>query len=108
MPFEKGNKLGGRTKGSENKTSKEAREAFLNTLEGLSGEVQQAFKDVLNGVKDDDGNWVKKPNPDRFLDLFAKYAQFFVPKKTEKELSGEFEFKGIDLKKMFSESTEDK
>ena len=88
----KGKKTGGRKEGSGNKLTKEARELFVETLEGLSPNVQKAFLDVLNGVKDDEGNWIKQPNPDRFLDLFAKYAQFFVPKKLENDnkLSGEF------------------
>jgi hypothetical protein len=95
----KGKKTGGRSKGTENKLTKEAREMFIETLEGLSPNVQKAFLDVLNGVKDDEGKWIKKPNPDRFLDLFAKYAQYFVPKKTEAEIdqkvSGSFDFNEI-------------
>ena len=72
MPFEKGNKEGkGRSKGSENKLTKEARTIFLETLEGQAPHIAEAFEKV------------RDENPKAYLDLFAKYAQYFVPKKTE-------------------------
>ena len=72
MPFEKGHKEGkGRPKGAENKLTKEAREIFLETLEGEAPHIAAAFEIV------------RKENPKAYLDLFAKYAQYFVPKKTE-------------------------
>jgi len=90
MPFEKGHKLGkGRPKGKENKLTKEAREMFIETLEGLTPEVEEAFKKVL------------AESPARFLDLFAKYAQYFVPKKTEADIKSNIELTGIDIKKIF-------
>ena len=90
MPFEKGHKHGkGRPKGSENKLNQEARELFVETLEGLTPSIKQAFLDVLQGTKNEDGEWEKKPNPEKFLELYAKYAQYFVPKKTEADIKGE-------------------
>jgi hypothetical protein len=78
MPFKKGNKEGnGRPKGSENKLIKEAREIFIETLEGQVPNIEDAFKQVL------------KESPSKYLELFAKYAQYFVPKKTESEIKGE-------------------
>ena len=78
MPFKKGNKeASGRPKGSENKLTTEAREMFIKTLEGQVPNIQQAFYDVLT------------KSPEKYLDLFAKYAQYFVPKKTESEIKGE-------------------
>ena len=78
MPFKKGNKeASGRPKGSENKLTTEAREMFIKTLEGQVPNIQQAFYDVL------------AKSPEKYLDLFAKYAQYFVPKKTESEIKGE-------------------
>ena len=75
MPFKKGNKeASGRPKGSENKLTTEAREMFVQTLEGQVPNIQQAFSDVL------------AKSPEKYLDLFAKYAQYFVPKKTESKL----------------------
>ena len=72
MPFKKGHDEGkGRPKGSENKLTKEARTIFLETLEGQAEHIADAFDEV------------RKENPKAYLDLFAKYAQYFVPKKTE-------------------------
>ena len=94
-----GKKHGGRVKGSENKLTKDARKVFIDTLEGLAPNVQKAFLDVLNGTEG------KEPNPERFLDLFAKYAQYFVPKKTENDIRADIGFEGIDLKSLFKDGT---
>ena len=78
MPFTKGHKLAkGRPQGSENKITTEAREMFVKTLEGQVPNINKAFTDVL------------AKSPEKYLDLFAKYAQYFVPKKTESEIKGE-------------------
>jgi hypothetical protein len=69
--FEKGNS--GKPKGATNKVTQEARELFLQTLEAQVPNIMQAFEDV------------REKNPVQYLDLFAKYAQYFVPKKTSLE-----------------------
>ena len=72
MPFESGhNKVGGRTKGQENKLTTEARKLFLQTLEKQVPDIDKAFDDV------------KKKDSAKYLELFAKYAQYFVPKQVE-------------------------
>lgn len=58
MPFQKGNKLGGRPKGSPNKLTKSAREAF-----------QLAFD--AQGGSDGLVKWAKK-NPTEFYKLYAR------------------------------------
>lgn len=76
--FEKGNNASkGRPKGAENKLTKEARELFIETLEGQVPNIEDAFAEVL------------KNNPAKYLELFAKYAQYFVPRKSESEVKGE-------------------
>ena len=79
-----GKKYGGRQKGTPNKMTSEAREVFIKTLEGQVPNIEKAFADVLS------------KSPEKYLDLFAKYAQYFVPKKTESdiktEVSGTFDF----------------
>lgn len=93
MPFEKGHKKkGGRKKGSENKLTQEAREMFIKTLEGQVPNIEKAFADVL------------KSNPRAFLDLFAKYAQYFVPKKTESDIKNTLHLdEGLDIKSLFKD-----
>ena len=79
MAFKKGHeKAGGRQKGSVNKLNAEAKEVFIKTLEGQVGNIEQAFNAVL------------KKSPEKYLDLFAKYAQYFVPKKTESDIKTDF------------------
>lgn len=83
--FEKGNKAGGRTKGAVNKVTQSARELFLETLEGQSEHLSEAFAKV------------REESPSKYLDLFAKYAQYFVPKKTESSDTVKHEFPKIDM-----------
>lgn len=71
--FSKGNE--GKPKGANNKITQEARELFVSTLEGQVVNIKKAFEDVLND------------DPKAYLDLFAKYAQYFVPKKTATDLT---------------------
>jgi len=84
--FEKGNS--GKPKGATNKITQEARELFLQTLEAQVPNIMDAF------------NSVKEKNPAQYLDLFSKYAQYFVPKKTsleggEKPLDVNFSLKDV-------------
>ena len=67
--FEKGNK--GKPKGAVNKITQTSREIFLETLEGQAEHIAEAFEQI------------RKDNPRAYLEVFAKYAQYFVPKKTE-------------------------
>jgi len=84
MAFEKGHsKLGGKTKGSENKVSKAARELFLTTLEGEVEHISASFAQV------------RETDPAKYLDLFAKYAQYFMPKKLD--ISNSDNQKGIPI-----------
>lgn len=69
--FKKGNS--GKPKGASNKVTQEARILFLQTLEAQVPNIMDAFEQV------------RKKNPAQYLDLFQKYAQYFVPKKTSVE-----------------------
>jgi len=84
--FEKGNS--GKPKGATNKITQDARELFLKTLEAQVPNIMEAFQEV------------RDKNPAQYLDLFAKYAQYFVPKKTsleggDKPLDVEFSLKEV-------------
>lgn len=68
-PFEKGNP--GKPKGAEAKATKEAKELFNLTLENQIPHIQTAFEEVY------------KTDKVKYLELFAKYAQYFVPRKTD-------------------------
>ena len=70
--FTKGNT--GRPKGAKDKLTQEAKELFIQTLESQVEHITDAFDEVRNN------------SAEKYLELFAKYAQYFVPKKTHTEL----------------------
>ncbi|WP_353077359.1 hypothetical protein [Flavobacterium sp.] len=85
--FQKGHK-GFKPKGVTHAMTIEARELFIMTLEAQVPNVHQAFADVL------------EKDPAKYLDLFAKYAQYFIPKKVESEVNFNIEkpiFKQLEL-----------
>lgn len=76
MAFKKGKtKTGGKVKGTPNKLAQSARELFVTTLEGQVQFIQEAF------------NEVRQEDKAKYLELFAKYAQYFVPKQLDIGLS---------------------
>ena len=74
MPFEKDNNLGGRKKGSVNRTTKEIREAYQQFVEGNVDEFQ---------------NWLAQiEDPARRFEIILKISDFFLPKMTRTEVTG--------------------
>lgn len=72
MPKKKGDpKTGGKTKGSVNKVTANARELFVAILEKQVPKIESAFEKVL--IK----------SPEKYLELYAKYAQYFIPRKVD-------------------------
>ena len=67
----------GKPKGAQNKVTQTARELFVATLEGQVPFLSDSF------VK------VRDEDPAKYLDLFAKYAQYFVPKQVDITTKGE-------------------
>ena len=64
----------GRPKGAKDKLTQEAKELFIQTLESQVEHIKDAFDEV------------RTESAKEYLELFAKYAQYFVPKKTHTEL----------------------
>lgn len=60
-----------RTKGSQNKINAEARELFVSNLASQTANVQTAFNELYECDKL------------KYLEVFQKYASFFLPKLTE-------------------------
>ena len=86
----KGKKTGGRKADVPNKLTNEARLLFTITLEGQVPNLLSAF----NSVRQDD--------PAKYLDLFAKYAQYFMPKQVDITTQGEsmkqvFKIGGVEI-----------
>lgn len=72
----KTNNPDGRPKGTPNKITQNARELFVQTIENQVPHIQQAF------------DFVKRDNPEKYLELLAKYAQYFCPKQVEMKIEG--------------------
>jgi len=70
-------KIGGRTKDTPNKLTQTARQLFTSTLEGQVPNLLQAFEEV------------RQDDPAKYLELFAKYAQYFMPKQVDVTTKGE-------------------
>jgi hypothetical protein len=77
-------KTGGKQKGYTSEPVKKAQELFVSLLEGEVPNLQEAFE------------YVRTNDPAKYLDIYAKFAQFFAPKKTE--LSGSLDSKVITVK----------
>lgn len=78
-------KTGGKTKGSENKVTKQAKELFVSILEGQVDHIQEAF------------DFVRAEDPAKYLDLFAKYAKYFVPAQIKIDNPVEFTIKSFSI-----------
>jgi len=65
-PFQKGNK--GKPKGAEHKTTKEAKELFVDIMEG---EVENIKKSLEH---------VRKENHGKYLEVLSKFFPYFIPK----------------------------
>jgi hypothetical protein len=78
MAAKKGHKkVGGRSAGTPNKTTKEARELFMNIMSGQVNNIEPAL------------NFVYKKDPSKYLDAVSKLLQYFIPKQTDVTTDGE-------------------
>ena len=78
MPFEKGNSYGkGRPKGSPNSSTKLAKEAIADFINGTSPEVIALWNEV---AQDD---------PAKAIDLWSKLAEYVIPKQSRVAHVGE-------------------
>lgn len=77
----KGQKTGGRTKGTPNRTSQEFRDTVRQVLESNSENVGRWLTLVAEG----DGTDTGKPDPAKALDLLSKLAEFAAPKLARTE-----------------------
>lgn len=79
-------KTGGKIKGSENKVTKQAKELFVQILEGEVQHIQKAFAEV------------REDDPSKYLDLFAKYAKYFIPAQIKIDNPIEFTIRKFEIK----------
>jgi len=96
MPFSKGNKLGGRTKGAENKSTIEIKEAYSMLIK----------HNIPNLVK-----WLDKiaeKDPAKAIYILADLSEYVIPKLARTDLTNdgkEFEF-GINHEQLIKRAGE--
>ena len=74
--FDGKNYKGGRPKGLENKVTKDAKERFMEIMEGEIENVKSALSNV------------RKENESQYLNLLSKLLPYFLPKKVDVSSNG--------------------
>ena len=77
-------KAGGRTSGTPNKTTQQAREAIAMFVDGNAHRLAEWLDEVANGIPEAD----IKPNPAKAFELFQSVVEYHVPKLARHELTG--------------------
>ena len=76
--------LGGRPKGSPNKSTKAAREAIAEFVDGNAHRLEGWLDAIANGDPD---NKIP-PNPAKAFELFQSVVEYHVPKLARTEVTG--------------------
>jgi len=76
MPFQKGNKLGGRTEGAINKVNKEIKEAVAKLVESNLDNMTEWLKIIA------------KKDPEKAMYIIINLLEYNVPKLARTELTG--------------------
>jgi len=77
-------KAGGRTSGTPNKTTQQAREAIALFVDGNAHRLAEWLDKVADGIPDQD----IKPNPAKAFELFQSVVEYHVPKLARTEITG--------------------
>ena len=86
MAFEKGKpKTGGRRPGVTNKATAAAREAIGMFVDNNAERLQGWLDRVADGEKDESGNYVVPPNPEKAFTLFQSVVEYHIPKLARTE-----------------------
>lgn len=76
--FEEGHeKKGGREKGTPNKLDTQAKQLFINIMEGEVDHIKESFEKV------------RDKNPTMYLNLLSKFFPYFMPKQVDIKSDGE-------------------
>ena len=92
-----GKKYGGRTAGTPNKATQDARQAIASFVDGNAHRLTEWLDQVAEGVKavevTKDGEavevFVVPPNPAKAFDLFQSVVEYHIPKLARMEVAGD-------------------
>lgn len=65
-----------------------ARSAIADFVDGNIGRLQCWLDRIADGVKDEDGEFVIAPNPEKAFQLFQSVIEYHVPKLARTEVTG--------------------
>jgi len=90
-----GQKTGGRTPGTPNKATADARQAIASFVDGNAHRLTEWLDQVANGIKviEMEGDaqvekYVVPPNPAKAFDMFQSVVEYHVPKLARMEVTG--------------------
>lgn len=86
--FRKGEKRPKQGKHGPPKATLAAREAIARFVDGNAHRLQGWLDQVAEGVKDEEGDFVVKPDPEKAYTLFQAVIEYHVPKLARTELTG--------------------
>lgn len=77
-----------RPKGTPNRATAAAREAIAAFVDGNAGRLQGWLDRVADGVTDDEGKYVVKPDPKAAFEMFQSVVEYHIPKLARTETTG--------------------
>lgn len=88
MPFEEGNTLGGRKKGSSNKATQRIRDAYTQLVEDNLGQLKKDFAEL---------------EPKERIKLYLELSKYVIPALKQTEMIGDISHSldGFDLSKLY-------
>lgn len=81
-------KSGGRAKGTPNKVTSVAREAWSLAWETTAPKVADWLEEVAKGKPEDDNGPGRPPDPAKAAELAIRMAEYHVPKLAQQQLTG--------------------
>ncbi len=81
-------KHGGRAKGTPNRVTSVAREAWALAWADLSLDVAGWIREVRDGKPEDDDGPARPPDPARAAELALRMAEYHVPRLAQQQLTG--------------------
>lgn len=78
-------KTGGRRPGVTNKATADARAAIGQFVDGNAHRLQGWLDAIAAGVKNEEGEYVVAPNPEKAFNLFQSVVEYHVPKLARSE-----------------------
>ena len=89
-----GERYGGRSKGTPNKATQEARKAIAEFVDGNAHRLTEWLDAVAQGVLVEDPDtgeqrYIVPPNPAKAFDMFQSVVEYHVPKLARQEIVGD-------------------